>query len=152
MNLDLIKVKDSTDEDISFIIDSWLHNYRKKSDRTKDIPKGIYYSNQYKIISKIIERSRGFTIVDAKDPELIYAYIIFQAVKDNPNIIPIVHYVYVRASCRKMGFAKLLINKVKDYIGAPKNIPLAVTHQTKDSLYYLKNYKLIYNPYLLDSM
>jgi len=145
----LILLRETLKEDYPFILSSFLQSFRINSATGKDISKAVYFANQERLISSFLERDNSLVLSSKEDPELIYGYILFSALRNNPNIIPVIHYIYVKAAYRKMGFCDLMLKAVKEYANAPDNIPMAVTHQTKDSKEYLKKYKFIYNPYLL---
>ena len=76
-----MKLEQSTEEDLPFIFNSWLKDYRKNV----RLPAGIYFSGHHRIIERLLEKSICLTL---KEEGVIVAWIVYE-----PDCL---HYLYVK--------------------------------------------------------
>lgn len=126
-----------TQEDTSFIFNSWLKSYRS-SNFAKDQCNTVYYENYKKIVSEILNRSMITIVCNPDDSNHLYGYIVFEYLPAN-NLL--VHYVYVKHTYRKSNIAKKLIEKVR--LSAN---PILASHHT-NACRNSKSIIYIYDPY-----
>lgn len=141
MNLDdKLMVRPKTDNDMSFIYSSWLRSNRGSVMSTK-IPNNTYYHEHKKVINFLLkEREISIDILCSKDdPDHILGFISYEN--------GIIHFLYIKYSYRKMGFANFLLEKVSN------NSDIAfktITHYNN----YLRDKLALFdfNPYLLSNL
>lgn len=132
-----IQIRTAMPDDLSFIYSTWLRSYRHASQFAKRMTNEIFYEMHHKVIDRFIERGGQIFIAHPKgDSETILGYLCAD------TAMPVIQYVYVKKSFRKMGIATAL----------HKNASAAImfSHWTNDTDWIVKKLKnLIYNPYLL---
>jgi GNAT superfamily N-acetyltransferase len=129
------------EDDLNFILASWLNCYRFNSPITSRIRSSIYYKeHQEKIIDRLLKKaSVGIHIAQLDDdPVTILGYIIVEK--------PFIHFVYVKKSCRGEGIAKFLLKSAGFDIAQP----LEFSHYTYEIDSIRNKYpNLYFNPYIL---
>ena len=137
---ELYKLRIANKDDFNFILSTWLKSYRS-SRATNNINNDIYYSMLDSKVKHVLNADNTLTLlaVNPEDDTQIYGYTVVQII----NVIPVLHYVYVKHSFRKFGIASHLLNTIEGF----NEIPTLITHEPKD-VNLLKKYKLVYNPYL----
>lgn len=134
-----LRVRPATDQDISFIFNSWLKSFRDSGVLSRSVPNTIYFQNHHKILQKILKRSQANIACNPQDPSQIYGYIVGEYIEG----IFILHYVYVKHSFRKMGIGKELLNSFDHDTGNAS----CCSHLTKMAEKFLLKYNMIYHPY-----
>lgn len=110
--------------DENFILNSWLQSARKHPEFI-NISNQVYYKEYAKFIQKVIKN--GCTVLcNLQDPNSIYGYIV--ADQDNK----LVHFIYIKYSFRKFGFAKKLFELIQPDF---------------EATFYSKKNKHSYNPF-----
>jgi hypothetical protein len=123
---------------LGFILNSWLKSYRT-SDFGKNLSNEIYYENYNHVVREIFQSAETLLACNNEDPDQIYGHIVF----NRPNII---HYVYVKQFCRKLGIANALVKAA----GLDVSSPIICTHTNKCFPEIRgRHSNLIYNPFLL---
>lgn len=130
------KVRVLKQEDIPFILGTWLKSYRKEN---KEVHNEIYFPNQTQKIKDLLNQSQIMLTINPEDEDHIYGYVVYQPIDQELNLI---HYAYTKRTFRRFGIFNHMMNLISG------GHPQVVTHIT-DYFKSLKDkYKLIYNPYL----
>lgn len=131
------------DKDQNFIFNSWLKSNRN-SYHTKHVVNDIYFFEHKMIIQYLMDTSDFLVAVNPEDPDQIYGYICYEHIKDE---IPVIHYIYVKYTYRKLGIAKQLLTKAVPTFDTD---PVCISHFNKVVIDKLPGKDLlVYNPYLL---
>jgi len=135
---DLITVRDFAVGDEAFILSTWLKGLLYGGDQVyRRIPKDIYFSNQHKLIERILTSPQAEIrlAVLKEDPDVILGYSVYRVLES----AFVLDWVFVKKEWRGVGIAKSLMPP----------IVTAVTHLTRIGAGILeKNPKVIFNPYL----
>jgi hypothetical protein len=134
-----IEIREANLDDLPFIYSTWLRSYRYASQFAKKLSNAIFYEMHHKVIDGFISRGGRVSVAHpVGEPGVILGYICVEANQ------PLIQYVYVKKSFRKLGIAKSLYNAQK--------IPSEAifTHWTSDTDWIIKKINtLTYNPYLI---
>lgn len=134
-------VRQAMPDDAAFIIHSWLASFRE-GDMVEGVPNQVYYHVHHKIVESIMQRATMTVLSDPQAPEVIYAWICWEAV-DNGIII---HYCYVKNDFRNNRLGTTLLNAVLESERPPV---VFATHRVRPMGFEFRKRKWIYNPYLL---
>lgn len=139
-----------TPVDYGLIFNSLLKSYQQEGFGAEGVEKALFFANHKRVVEKTLARCRGIAAVNIGDPDQIYAYILFDVQQGYP--CPIIHYVYVKRSFRNLGFAKWLIDHVKD-VSKYSGDEFIITHNTKSFKRYMEpKGKYLFNPYMLGEL
>lgn len=131
------------EEDKSFIFNSFLKSYKQNS-IMKFVPAVIYYREQTRIISYLLNSASTIVAVFPEAADEIMAYIIYEQLGEQL----IVHYSYVKHLYRHNHWT---YNTIKQLNTFDNN--LIITSHIIDSFnklqYKLNNYKVVYDPFYL---
>lgn len=121
MDKKLIKIRQATESDRHYIINTWLRSYREHSTwkLLYYMPEKEYNIRYRRIILSILQ-SPNVTIsilTPSDDDSLILGYAVYE-----PTTL---HYIHIRKEFQKLGLAKLLISHLFD----GRN--MRYSHQTK---------------------
>lgn len=98
----LWKIRPSTKEDVSFVMDSWLRSFRK-SPYSGVVPRNLYVQVYSECIRQLLARgARLMVACNPEAPEQILGFICYES----PGVL---HYVYVKELYRDSGIAKSLV-------------------------------------------
>ena len=131
-------LRSSIESDVNFIYNSWLKSLKQSFDC---IDNKIFYDNHKKIIEKILSTATVTVCCNPEDEEQIFGYIVHEKYTD----LSLVHYIYVKHTYRKYGFATKLIDSVENNSGLPH---IATSHTRMFEIIGPK-WGLIFNPYIL---
>jgi len=135
----LIRSPKQVDE--NFILSSYLKSFRCSNDNIR-MTNDIYFYNFKKCINNLIKTARVAVLCDVNDEDLVYGYCIY----DTYDEILILHYVYVRYTFRKLGFARFLFDEI---VGDHTAVVSSHANRVFDELRNNPKYKHIdYNPFL----
>lgn len=139
MNLP-IQYRQYQPDDESFIFSSWLKSYRNTEDCAR-MTNDTYFSLYKAVVAKALQNSHTIMACNPSDPTQVYGYLCYKYEDD----IPVIQYVYVKFTYRKLGIVRDLVQSV---IPTVKSNPLVVTHANRifDSL--KGSHLLIYKPNL----
>lgn len=132
----MASVRPGTKDDLPFVIDSWMSSFRSSS-FAGDVDAKTYYKHQrQRVISALTAEGSKLLILHAEgSPETIIGWVCHNG--------PVLHYLYVKGSFRKMGLAEVLVNS------AGLTQAAEYTHVTRDGARFAKAFKeWHYNPYL----
>lgn len=101
----LINIRLATPDDEAFIYRSWLVGYKSAKPNHK-IRNSIYFENQKKVISQLLERASTIVACDINDPSNCYGYLCSEIY---PETV-VLHWVYTKYRFRHFGIANALLN------------------------------------------
>jgi hypothetical protein len=106
-----ILIRPVSDDDVSFIYQSWLKQYRERSRFASPIHPKIYYDRHHKVVERIIAMPATQVLIctPKESPETILGYLVFT----RNGLAPIIHFVYVKSTFRRLGIASALFKKAK---------------------------------------
>lgn len=141
------------ESDLNYIYSSWLEDYLsshhtkvktyKLQSHVALMPKNLYYKEQRELIAKILKKSKVIVACNTEDEEQIFGYIVYRSLGLETELT-ILSWVYVRPIYRSFGICKKLIEKA-----GPIDV---VTHVTPARRWFLKQYNLIFNPYMEEKL
>lgn len=139
------KVRPAKQEDIPFILNSWLKRYRDAIS-VRLVTDRVYYEKQHQVIRAILGKvGLGiFVACSQEDEDQIYGYVVGETLSDKWLII---HWVYVKGPFRRFGIAKDLMKRV---LGGFEEIHYS--HKTHLIEFLDKEKKWKYNPYYVWSL
>jgi hypothetical protein len=101
--------RQSTEEDLPFIFNSWLKDYRKEV----RIPSRLYFAGHHKLIERVLERSQCITL---EEEGVIIGWIVYES--------DCLHYVYAKCIYKDFGVAQQLVK-----LAFPNGVPM-VSHKS----------------------
>ena len=135
-----VRLRTLIDDDLPFLFSSWLKSYRS-SHFAEKITNTIYFSDQHKLIEKLIGDSKVVVACNGEDPSQVYGYIVGGEVDG----ISLLHFIYVKHTFRNMGIGKTLL----DAVGHESDKAAVYTHHTRMSDKLASKYNFVFHPYLL---
>ena len=126
-----LNIRLATSKDLPFIFSSWLESYRKDS----GVRTTVYFREHHKVLERLLARSVILIATPIDDPDLIAAYIVYEA----PDAL---HWIYTRHSMRHLGLAATLI-ETAGIAGS-----FFYSHKTPVSSTWFTRIGGEYNPYL----
>ena len=135
-----VEVRAVIDADIPFIFNSWLKAFRNAR-AVSEISQNVYFSEQHKLIEKLLSRGKTLVISNSNDPATIYGYICYEYVQN----IFVLHFVYIKHDFRTLGlFTELMKATSNDFSSLGM-----YSHKTRIGHLLEDKYNLIYHPYIL---
>ncbi len=101
--METVVLRSVTDEDIPFILSTWLRGLRSGNSWFKEIDSKSYFNFYQSVIGRLIRSSRVDVAVLADDPDTIIGYIVYSE--------HVLHWIHVRGRWRKLGVGKMLVPK-----------------------------------------
>ena len=135
-----IRFRQATVDDANFIFNSWLKSYRH-SHFSRMISNTIYYTEQHKILEKLVKECKTVVACSEDDPNQLYGYI-------NAGTIDgflVINYIYVKHSFRNMGIGKALLDLFEHN---PETAAVYTMH-TRIADRLAPKYNMVFHPYLL---
>ncbi len=140
-----VTVRNAVKSDIPCITSNWLKSFRK-GDMNRGVGNDLYYKWHHKVVDELLDRSHVIMLCDAGNPDHIIGWVCAE-VSDQAVIV---HYVYVKYTHRKNGFARALVNVLLE---SEKPAMVLYTHKTGGCRFALEHLELdkewVYNPYWL---
>lgn len=130
----------ATEDDQNFIYSSWLKSYRNTEGPNR-MSNETYYNNYKKLVKDLINKHSVLLVVNPEDTTQVYGYICYSMYQN----IPVVHYIYVKYTYRKLELAKYLVSSIIPKI---KQKPILVTFANRVFDKLKDSYLLIYNPFI----
>lgn len=132
-NTDLVELRSGTEEDLSFVLATWLKGLKYGNRIYKLVEDRVYYIVYHQVLERLLKKPTiKITVACLKeDPSVILGY----SVSEGPNL----HWIFVKKSWRNIGVGTLLF-------------PIettTVTHITDSCIPVLSSKGLIFNPFLL---
>lgn len=134
-----IRFRRGVPEDVSFIFSSWLKSFRLNGMAENLNPK-VYYSQHHCLVEGLMIKANVTVACNPEDPSQIYAYVCHEVIEG----LPVVHYIYVKDSFRRLGLAAMLLEEV----GISLDKPFFFTHYNKIANRIANRKAMVYNPYL----
>jgi hypothetical protein len=131
-----IRLRDPSDEDVPFVLNSWLMSARNVGDN-RHMSNDTYFTN---FRAECVKKLKNGFVAIACNPELpsqIYGWV---AVSENMDL----HYVYVKEPYRKRGFASELVSH---YFPEWGKKPTTVTTIGRFHREWGPKYNLVFDPY-----
>lgn len=135
-----VRIRPAIEADAPFIFSSWLKSFRDHG-LARPISQEVYYSEQHKLIERLLKTAKAFIACDPKDPASIYGWACFEHVEG----IFTVHYIYVKHPFRNLGIGRELLNQS----GHDLQTAGLFTHWTPMGLKLHEKFNLLYHPYIL---
>lgn len=137
-----ITVRKGSEEDVPFVFNSWLKCF-KASPLCREITSTIYYSEQHKVVERLVLDPRNITLIACNPDNLsqIYGYVC----AGHYDGIFTIHFIYVKKPFRNLGIAKAMVDMF-DHDFKTAGI---YTHQTFTAIKLAPKYNLLYHPYIL---
>lgn len=138
-NVEEIKIRQVETNDMPFIYQTWLKNYKYSSSFAKNIHEDVFYPEHTKVLNHIFGKANFLIACFAEDPTVIFGYFVYE-----PNVA---HFLFVKQSFRKMGIATMLLKE-----SGLELEKTTFTHWTYDlaPLFVTNKLKgITYNPYMI---
>ena len=142
MNTPKILLRPAASEDVSFIFSSWLKSFRN-SFFAKPIDNTVYFSEQHKLIEKLVKQAPVIMACNPDDISQIYGFICAQRIEG----VFCLHYLYVKHSFRKLGIGRALVNSFEHDSSSAG----VYTHHTACGEILKHKFNLVYHPYILST-
>jgi NDP-sugar pyrophosphorylase family protein len=135
-------LREFTDDDRNFILNSFLQSYVNHSNYSY-VAKSIYYKNQAKIIEFLLETASCLIICFPEAPDEIMGYIIYEYVANSL----VIHWLYIKTLHRYHRLSENIIDKL---LPSPSAVIIA-THIPNyfGKLKEKSKYHMIYDPYYI---
>lgn len=133
-------IRPAQETDIPFILNSWLKSFRMGTFNV-NVANTIYFTEQHKLVEKILKRSTVLIACESNDVANIYGYIVFEKIEG----ILTIHYMYIKHTFRGLGLSKVLLENA----GHDKEAGGLYTHNTRVGEKVAIKANLVYHPYLL---
>lgn len=131
--------------DVSFIIESWLHQYRQTR-IAAPIDKEIYFRWFRKRIIQILKNSKVIVAAAKEDAEQILAFAVYRHIGE----VGVLSWIYTKETFRGLGIASILYAEIKP-IHVVTHIGRSFqSHMDRDSQKRVDKIPtgLVYNPFL----
>lgn len=140
--------RSKTDDDLPFMVNSWMHSFRNGSDFAKSVPTAIYNRQHSQVVKSLIGKSFSVIACNPEDHTQIFGYAVFQPSSER---IAVLHWIYVKATYRRLGVASAIWKQALEVADHDLKSPAAVTHLTHSFEWLGPKWNLIHNPYLIGS-
>jgi GNAT superfamily N-acetyltransferase len=146
-----IRLRKAKAGDVGLITSSWLKSLRD-STTYHGVDNRTYYDEHHKILAKLLARSAVIVAVLDNDPDHIVAWACYEVYANSV----VLHFVYTKYAFRKMGVARMIVEKVLEVEERPGGTGLIVTAKTEKSHHILNDLEAkgefetrpVYNPWL----
>lgn len=95
--------------DMNYIRSSWLKSQRDCGYVGRGCPNEVFFPALGAVVEQLLSRSTVLVLTPEDDDERIAAWAAYE-VMPGPELV--LHYVYVRRSCRRLGLAKRLVESI----------------------------------------
>ena len=113
---------------------------KQESPLGRSCSQATFFKNFQQVIDHILEVSEILIACKTDEPEVIFGYAIFQ-----PQDVPILHYIFVKAAFRRLGIAKTLC-----FAAFPERKAILHTMNTHSSKQICPDKpQFIFNPFIL---
>lgn len=149
-----VRLRPAVRSDENLLFHSFLRSYRD-GDAVRNIPDNLYFGYYHKVLERLFKSSTVLMLVDGKDPNQIYGYLVYEMWGDSSlGKVMVLHYAYMKKYARMGAYFPRVLQVVMEL-----EQPSAVfyTHRTGAWKRYLKRHKLgkdsevpfVYNPFLV---
>ena len=137
---DKIRLRTATEEDVPFIMNSWLKSFRG-SMFARNVINTVYFTEHHKLIERLLKSSSVIIACNDEDSSQVYGWICAEEVDG----IFCLHYVYIKHAFRNLGIGKLLFDVFKHDMSTAG----IYTHYTRIADKLAAKYNMLYHPYIL---
>jgi hypothetical protein len=131
-----LKIRESCEEDMNFIYNSWLRSFRN-SPLTEKMDNESYYYWQSQLITLILKDAKCYILEDSENNNIL-GYVVV----DHIGKLPVIHYGYVKYPFRKMGFFTRLL---KETVGEAR---WYLSHSTNNMDNFIRKFNCSYVPHI----
>lgn len=135
-----IYVRDAQESDLAFIFSSWLKSYRGGF-QSHMIENTIYYTEQHKLIERLLQRCTVQIACNPATPEDIFGYVVHERIDG----IFVLHCAYIKHPFRRLGIFLTLLEKA----GFDRTSAGLFTHATRATYATGHRLGMVYHPYIL---
>lgn len=135
-----VRVREGYPEDAPLIFSSWLKSFKDKG-LSKLVVREVYFSEQHKLIERLLKTAKTLIACDPKDAASIYGWLCYEEVEG----VFVLHYAYTKNSFRSLGIFEALL---KETGHDTKNASL-YTHWTPNAASMEQKFNMLYHPYIL---
>lgn len=134
---DNLLLREAHASDLNFIQSTFLKSMKRESSLGRSCSTRVFFQEFPQVIDHILNVSKVLVASSKEDPNFIYGYLIYE-----PEVV---HYTYVRGTCRNLEVAKEMIAHA--FPGAKT---LTFSQNTNSSKQIKEKYpELIWNPFVL---
>jgi ribosomal protein S18 acetylase RimI-like enzyme len=134
-----IRIRKATEEDVSFIFNSWLKSYRDSA-FAKSITNTIYFNEHHKLLEDLLKTCNVLVACNNENPADIYGYSVTETVEG----FFVLHFVYIKHTYRQLGLGKKLMQEA----GADFTKASFCSHITKHGERLAAKYNMVHSPYV----
>lgn len=124
-----LRVRKAATEDLSFILDSWLKDY-KRSAYAGVVPNNLYDKVYSNTIQQLLDRGMTVLVAEGTQVNTLIGYIAFEASRSGAGVV---HWLYVKKPYRGNGFGCYLLQAA----GIDPAKPYFYTFRTRASKKFL---------------
>lgn len=135
-----VEIRSIIETDVPFIFNSWLKAFRN-SRFAAPVNQNVYFSEQHKLVEKLLGRATTLVVGAASDPATVYGYVCYEYIQG----VFVLHFAYVKHDFRTLGLFKTLMDATKHDFSTLG----MYTHQIRGGYVLEDKYNLVYSPYLL---
>lgn len=106
MSEETFKVRLAKEEDLNFILATWLNHYKDFSYFAKRIRRSVFFTFHHAIAERLIRKSQILIAYPDEDEDIIFGFLVYERGAD-----PIVHFAFVKQELRRMGIATLMFKR-----------------------------------------
>jgi hypothetical protein len=139
-NLDKI-LRPPNPNDLNFIYSSWINSYNDNN-FFNPIKGPAYYGYQKLLINKLLNQSEVSVICNPEDKDQIFGYAVYEL---RPDSEPIIHWLYIKYTFRKLGLARFLLDSI---MGIAKADRVLITFKGTWYKSYASKFNHLYLPKL----
>lgn len=138
-----VGIRTGQETDHAFVLSSWIKSYKQSPVVSRE-PHAVYFPFQKGIAERALKVGSLVVLCNPSDHDQVYSYAV---VERRPASL-ILHWLYTKAFCRKLGFARLLLEHVAGEL--PKDVQLFASHIPPHGFFeHLKaKYPITYNPHM----
>jgi len=140
-----LKLRPALQTDRNFIKSCWIKSFME-TPFGRSMKPSIYKKFQGNLVEDLLTRSITMILCNEEVEDEIYTFVCYR----KPSGILIVDYIYTKQPYRKMGLAKLLINKVIESVEDIDTLYYTHNRWKNDLPHSFAGVSLVYNPYLLN--
>lgn len=137
-------MRDAEADDVRFIVDAWVREMRR-SVFSRHVRNDVFVPGQHDVVHALLGDSSVTMACDRDNPSLLMGCVVWE---HGPE--PIIHWLYVKSSYRRLGIARSLL--LSCYPERPARVICSQATQLFDDPAFrpvLERYGVVYSPYVL---
>lgn len=139
----VVLYREATDDDLAFILKSWLKAYSLSKFAGEMRPE-VFYDEHKRVVMRLVAVSTTIVVCDPEDPSHIFGYCCFSL---SPEAV-VFHFIYFKSMYRGLGMARNLLAAM----ALPELAPRYATHANRCFHAMKERYRVEYNPYLISQI